>query len=336
MFHHDFSATHLLIYLLSICFDDKQCHKSHAFLVWRKRYEEATANRSSTKGQMKLLEYTPPAAQPGPWQKVVTSKKSLMLFGPHNRIREFCRWLTSSAAVVNPGPGSNEPENLTGSDATDDTGKHSIGASRNVEAPSARSRSKRRPSASMRGPQGCWRRILGRRKVHRLARFVFQAFEIFAVAALLVVVALDAELTSGRRTSADETSAMRRLETVAVYAFLAEALVLVVAQGLILLPGAYLRDSSNVFSFSLTVLSAVCLWVFGGAAWAGSLSVSTLKALRALNVFRLLKFAKLSRSLTDLLKAIRSSGKSLCLVGGTVLFFWLQWAIVGLQVLVYP
>lgn len=186
----------------------------------------------------------------------------------------------------------------------------------------------------MRGPQGRWRRFLGRRKVHRVARFVFQAVQVCAVAVTLVVVSLDAELASGRRTPDDETSTMRLLETVAVSAFLAEALVLIVAQGLILLPGAYLRDSSNVFGFSLTVLSAACLWAFGGAGWGGTLWVSTVKVSRALNVFRLLRFAKLSRSLTDLLKALRSSGKSLCLAGGAVLFFWLQWAIVGLQVLV--
>lgn len=313
-------------------------------MVWWKRYEEATANRSSTKGQIKLLEYVPPAAQPGPWQKIVTSKKSLMLFGPQNRFREVCIWLTSSDTVVSLDPKSIEKssEHLTSSAAADeDPRKHSSsGSSRDVAATHGRRGAKTRlprppPSSlsSRRGSQGCWRRVLGRRKVQRLAKLVFQAVHVFAVAVLLVVVALDAELTSGRRAPADETGTMRNLETVAVSVCLAEALVLVVAQGFILLPGAYLRDSFNVFSLSLTVMSAVCLWVFGGAAWAGSLSVSTLKALRALNVFRLLKFSRLSRSLTDLLVAIRSSGKSLCLVGGAVLFFWLQWAIVGLQVL---
>lgn len=308
----------------SIVFSWQQCHKSHAFLVWWKRYEEATANRSSTKGQMKLLEYIPPSAQPGLWHKIVTSKKSLMLFGPRNRIRESCRWLTSSAAVAPPDPTRN---NQAGTAAADDAGKpNSV----------VRRRSKTRAASPMKGPQGRWRKIVGRRQVHRLARFVFEAVQVCAVGTLLVVVALDAELTSGRRTSADETSTMRLLEAAAVSVFLAEALVLIVAQGLILLPGAYLRDSSNVFNFSLSVLSAVCLWAFGGVAWAGSLPVSTLKALRALNVVRLLRLARLSRSLTDLLKALRSSGKSLCLVGGAVLFFWLQWAIIGLQVLLLP
>lgn len=268
---------------------------------------------------MKLLEYCPPAAQPGPWQRIVTSKKSLLVFGPHNRVREFCRWLTSPM----PTTPSNNP--LDGGGAKIVSGR--AGLQRDV--PGAGSV---RAKPSVRGNQGCWRRFLGREKHHRLARAVFQAVQVCAVASILVVVALDAELASGRRTAADETGAVRLLETAAVSAFLAEAAVLIVAQGLVLLPGAYLRVPSNVLGFSLTVLATVCLWPFGGSGRGGDLPLSAVKALRALNVLRLVRLAKLSCSLMNLLRALRSSGKALCLAGAVVLSFWLQWAIVGLQV----
>lgn len=186
---------------------------------------------------------------------------------------------------------------------------------------------------SVRGNQGCWGRFLGKRATHRLARSTLHAARVLAVAATLVVVCHDAELSSGRRsTPADETDSIRLLEAVAVYTFLAETTALIVARGLVLLPNAYLRKSSDFFEFLLTVLSAVCLWGFGGAGWAGARSVSAVKAARALNVFRLLRYSRLSRSLTDLLNALRSSWKALCLAVGVAVFFWLQWAIVGLQV----
>lgn len=36
--------------------------------------------------------------------------------------------------------------------------------------------------------------------------------------------------------------------------------------------------------------------------------------------------------LARVLKAVRSSGRALCLAGAIALFFWIQWSIVGLQV----
>ena len=295
-----------------------QCHKSYAFLVWRKRYEEATAHRSSTRGQMKLLEYRPPAAQPGLWQKIMTSERSLLLFEPHNRIREFCRWLTSPTPITPSNPPNEGPKNGTGSVRATSEGLPGLGGAR--------------AEPFVGKNHGCWRRFLGREKHHRFARVAFHIVEVCAIVTILVVVSLDVELASGRRTAVDKTSAMRVLETTAVSAFVAEAVVQTIAQGLILLPGAYLRSLSNILGFSLTVLSAVCLWPFGDTTRGGDLPLSAVKALRALNVLRLVRFAKLSCSLMDLLKALRSSGKALCLAGAVVLSFWIQWAIVGLQV----
>lgn len=287
---------------------------------------------------MKLLEYSPPAAQPGLWQKVAASKKSLLIFGPQNRFREFCRWLTTSAAVVPPSPLDIESERNASVGAVHHRGPRSgrqgggvrPGTQGDVLAGSGRSNASSARSA--RGNQGCWRRFLRRRKPRRLARLAYQTTQVSAVVVTLVVVSLDAELVSGRRNEGVGTTRLL-LETASVWAFLADALLCIVAQGLVLLPGGYLRDPSNVLAFILTILSAVCLWGFGGTVGRGTLlSVSTLKALRGLNVFRLLRLAELSRSLTDLLRSLRSSGKALCLVGGVVVFFWLQWAIVGLQV----
>lgn len=320
--------------LLPLQLSSLQCHKSHAFFTWRKRYEEATENRSSTRGQMKLLEYSPPAVQPGLWQKIVASDKTLLLFSPRNRVREFCGWLTSSAfaRLSCESNGKRPASNRTAAAANRSfQSSHRGSGSRTVGRRAVYA--KEASLTSARGNQDCWGRFLGRRIPHRLARLAFDAARVLAVAAVLAVVCHDAELSSGRRNSpADETTSIRLLEAVAVYTFLAETAVLVVARGLVLLPTAYLRNSSDVFEFLLTVLSAVCLWAFGGAGWAGTRSVSAVKAARALNVVRLLRYSRLSRSLTDLLKALRSSGKSLCLAGGVVVFFWLQWAIIGLQV----
>ncbi|CAM9843940.1 unnamed protein product [Ectocarpus sp. 6 AP-2014] len=332
------AAKHSMRSLFALEHAFMQCHKSHAFLTWRKRYEEATGNRSSTRGQMKLLEYSPPAAQPGLWQKVAASKKSLLIFGPQNRFREFCRWLTTSAAVVPPSPLDIESERNASVGAvhhrTSRSGRQGGGVRRGTQGDmlAGSGRPNASSALSTRGHQGCWRRFLRRRKSRRLARLAHQTAQVSAVVVTLVVVSLDAELVSGRRTEGVGTTRLL-LETASVWAFLADALLCIVAQGLVLLPGGYLRDPSNVLAFILTILSAICLWGFGGTVGRGTLlSVSTLKALRGLNVFRLLRLAELSRSLTDLLRSLRSSGKALCLVGGVVVFFWLQWAIVGLQV----
>lgn len=316
-----------------------QCHKSHAFLVWRKRYEEATAHRSSAKGQMKLLEYRPPSAQPGLWRKVVASKKSLLLFGPDSRARRCCRWLTSPAALAVPSDPLNtgEHEHVTTGSITKGVLRPGAGSFKGAPPP---------PGGGPRQHQGRWKRFLGRgeggsnkQKNHRLARAAVQAVEVCAIVATLVVVSFDVEVSSGRRAAADKTGAVRLVEAVAVSAFLAEALALIVARGLVLLPGAYLRDPSNVLELSLTVLSAVCLlWPLGGGTAAGAGGggdpplLSAVKALRALNVLRLARFARLSCSLMDLLRALRSSGKALCLAWAMVLSFWVQWSIVGLQV----
>lgn len=289
---------------------------------------------------MKLLEYTPPAAQPGLWQKVVASKRSLLIFGPQNRAREFCRWLTTSAAVVSPSPLDIESEKNASVGAVNDrgprSGRQGGGVRRGTQADvlAGSGRPNASSAISTRGNQGCWRRFLRRRKTRRLARLAYQTAQVSAVVITLVVVSLDAELVSGRRTEGGVGTTRLLLETASVWAFLADALLCIVAQGLVLLPGGYLRDPSNILALVLTILSAVCLWGFGSTGGRGTLlSVSTLKALRGLNVFRLLRLAELSRSLTDLLRSLRSSGKALCLVGGVVVFFWLQWAIVGLQVL---
>ena len=180
--------------------------------------------------------------------------------------------------------------------------------------------------------QGYWRDLLGREDLHRHVRLTVEAITTVAVVVIMVVVSLDVELSSGRRTADDEKSVTRVLETVAVCIFIAEVAMLIVAQGFVLLPGAYLRDYYNVMNFSLTVLSAVCLWVIDEATWGDSFAVSAVKALRALTVVRLLKFTRLSHELENLLKALRSSGKALGLAGGVALFFLLQWSIVGLQV----
>lgn len=153
-----------------------------------------------------------------------------------------------------------------------------------------------------------------------------------AVTVMMVVVCRDVELASGRRTSADEIAIMHVLETLAVTTLIAEAILLIIVRGLILLPDAYLRDPSSLFDFSLTFLAAICLWKFGDARWStSSLAVSIVKALRALNVIRLMKFVRMSQGLEDVLKALLSSGNALCLAGGMTLFFWVQWSIVGLQ-----
>lgn len=303
-----------------------QCHKSHVFFTWRRRYEEATGNRSSNKGQIKLLEYSPPAVQPGLWQRIVASHKSLLVFGPQNPVREFCQWLTSSETVnlpslvhnnaTNGGTSVSDGGNCRGVRTEGDLGRHIKDDDR----------------MNGKRAEGCWRRFLRWKTLHRVVRFVFESVIMCAVVITLVVVSLDSELASGRRTASDDTDAMRNLETVAVTAFLAEAILLSVARGLVLLPNAYLRDSSDIIRCLLTALSAVSLWAFGGAKWGESFAVSVVKAMRALNVVRLLKLVPLSRGLVDVLKALRSSGRALCLAGGITLFFWLQWSIIGLQV----
>ena len=292
---------------------------------------------------MKLLEYSPPAVQPGPWRRALDSDKSLLLFGPRNRIREFCLWLTSPTLIISPSTlaGGGEAKGVDGGAIADTGTRGREGRARtpgmeNVPPGGAAGGNRIKPWSSRGSNPGCWRRLLWNRKLHRVARFVFQTVQVVAVVATLVVVALDAEVSSGRRAAADRTSALRLVELAAVSAFLVEALVLIVARGLILLTGAYLRDSSNVFCFSLTALSAVCLWAFEGSAagggWRGAFWVTVVKVLRALHVFRLLRLARLSQGLTNLLNALRSSGKALCLAGAVVLSFWVQWAIVGLQV----
>lgn len=313
---------------------------------------------------MRLVEYCPPAAQPGRWEKIVASEKSLLLFGPSSRVRAFCRWLSGPNPVTSsdPSPLRGEPENATGS---------SSGSSRNNSRSSSHAgvtagpqtgatlpggvRSLRTtanpPSAAAArcsvNNRGWWRGLLGGKGRHRrrwLARGAFQTAQICAVASILAVVSLDAEIASGRRAAADKTGTARLLEAAAVSAFVAEALVLAIARGLVLLPGSYLRgSSSDTLGFSLTVLSAVCLlWPIGGGGVAAGGAgdgeggegrlLSAVKALRALNVLRLARFAELSSSLMDLLRALRSSGRALFLAGAVVLFFWLQWSIVGLQV----
>lgn len=235
------------------------------------------------------------------------------------------------------GGGGGEPAgSLAAGGATKDTGRR--GGDGGAGGAKRRERSNSSSGAGAGGDHhpGRWRRLLGNPRVHRLARLVFESVQVAAVAATLIVVAVDAEVYSGRRTSATDGTygAVRLAELAAVTAFLLEAAVLVVARGLVLLPGACLRDPSIVFCFSLTALSATCLWALGGAGAAGEEAfwVTVARAARALNVFRLLRLVRMSDSLADLLNALRSSGKALCLAGGVVLCFWLQWAIVGLEV----
>lgn len=322
------------------------------FFTWRRRYEEATGNRTSNKGQIKLLQYAPPAMQPGLWKRTVASSRSLLIFGPRNPIRELCRWLTSSTMVALPMPQHGDLTSTitvapggggTGSGGGGGSGRRGGGSSRGSTGSSKKrwgdtmamaelTQFTTTSTVSGAHSQGCWRDLLGREGLHRRVRLAVEAIITVAVAVMMVVVSLGAELSSGRRTADDEKSVTRVLETAAVCVFIVEAAMLIVSRGLVLLPGAYLRDSYDVMNFFLTVLSAVCLWAFDGAASRGSFVMSAVKASRALTVVRLLKFTHLSHELENLLKALRSSGKALGLAGAVVLFFLLQWSIVGLQV----
>lgn len=305
-----------------------QCHKSHVFFTWRRRYEEATGNRSSNKGQIKLLEYAPPTVQPGLWKRTVASSRSLLVFGTQNTFRELCRWLTSSKTAAIPMPLHGDlASTIT---VAPESGKR-WGDTMAVAELTRFTKTDMLVSGEL--SRGCWRDLLGREEVHRRVRIAVEVVKTFAVAVMMVVVSLDVECSSGRRAAdSDNWSVTRVLEAAAVCIFIAEAAMLIVARGLVLLPGAYLRDPYHVINFSLTVLSAVCLWEFDDAAWDSSFPVSAIKALRGLTVVRLLKFTSLSHELDNLLKALRSSGKALCLAGGVTLFFLLQWSIVGLQV----
>lgn len=180
-----------------------------------------------------------------------------------------------------------------------------------------------------------WRSFLGRKRLHRLVRFAFETAVLSAVVATMIAVCFDVEISSGRRDpGANEPATTSTiLETFAVSVFLAEVVLLAIARGFVLIPGAYLRVPQDALNFALAILSAVCLWALPGESW-GDLyfAVSVVKALRGLTVIRLLKAVRLSQELSIVLKAIRSCGRALCLAGGILLFFWLQWSIVGLQV----
>lgn len=274
---------------------------------------------------MKLLEYTPPTVQPGRWKRIVASKKSLLYFEPDNYMREFCGWLTDSEASTAPSPILNDLHQEGGlNSAGGDTGSIRNGVRLDERG--------RGVAGTEPGRKNGLRFLPGREKLRRFVRFAFEGIMLCAVIILMVVVALDAELTSGRRTAANEAPEKHALETFAVSAFLAEAAALIVARGLVLLPKAYLRDPFDFLNFLLAVLSAVCLWMFGGASWTDSTAVSAMKVARALVVFRLVKVVRFSGGLTCVLKATLSSGRAICLAGCITVFCWLQWSIIGLQV----
>ena len=313
------------------------------FFAWRRHYEETTGNRSSNKGQIKLLKYSPPAMQPGLWKRTVASSRSLLIFDPHNPIRELCRWLTSSAMIALPMPQHGDltstitvaPGGGTGTGGSSRYGgTGGSGKKRWGDTMAMAELTQFTTTSTLSGApgQGCWRDLIRREGLHRRVRLAVEAVTTVAVVVMMVVVSLDVELSSGRRTADGEKNVTRVLEAVAVCIFIVEAAMLIVSRGLLLLPGAYLRDSFDVMNFALTVLSAVCLWAFDGATSRDSFAVSSVKALRALTVARLMKFTYLSHELENLLKALRSSRKALSLAGGVTLFFLLQWSIVGLQV----
>lgn len=290
-----------------------QCHKSHVFVTWRRRYEETTGNRTSNKGQIKLLEYSRPAAQPGPWKRMVSSKNSLLTFAPQNPVREFCVWLTQ--------PPIFDKRSTNGSSTSN---RH--------QGPMAATNSGFSIDREV-GQRSCWERfIVHRSRLHWFARCVVETLFILAGIVTLVDVSMDAELHTTRRGESDYVSVMYALEVFAVVVFSLEAIVLFVAKGVVFLPGAYLRDPLNILDFSVTVLSGVCLVVFQSASWNSSALVSALKAARALRAARLLRLVGNAHGLVRVLESIRSSGRALCLAGMITVFFWMQWSIVGLQV----
>lgn len=313
--------------------------------MWRRHYEEATGNRSSTKGQMKLIEYTPLTVQPALWKRVVASKKSLLIFGPQNPVRDVCRWLTCSDDTypISSIAGDDElPKQRDTSTSFDCWGRRkssnaqagfytsTVGSHQLHRSSSFTEKREQRPPYR-RQHFGCLGSLLSKKKLHQAVRFAVEGVLAFAVIVIMIATAFDAEKASGHRALSDKTSVIKILEKLAVWAFLVEALVLIVARGLVLFPDAYLRQPLDFFNFCILVLCVVCLWAEGG--WVGSsLPGSALKALRALAVVRLVRFVRNLQGLSEVLTALMSSGRSLCLAGGIMLFFWVQWSIVGLQV----
>lgn len=301
---------------------------------------QATGNRTSKKGRIKLLEYTPPPVHPGAWQNMVASQKSLLLFGPQNNpIRELCQWLTGSVGMPSFASEVQHQNNKWGGTLPLSGRASFVGSAavrRSIADMEFTDDGKNLQYSMSTGKderESRWRRFLGRKKVHRVARSAFETVLLLAVVATMIVVCFDVEISSGRRALGDVNKPAIILETFAVSVFLAEAVLLTIARGCVLLPGAYLRVPQDALNFALTILSAICLWALPGESWGRYSSVvSAVKAVRGLTVIRLLRGVQLSHELGTVLKAIRSCGRSLCLAGGIILFFWLQWSIVGLQV----
>lgn len=281
-----------------------QCHKSYAFITWRRRYEDASGNRVSTKGQIKLVEYSPPAAQPGVWQRMRESPRSLLIFEPRHPVRKLCIWLTAPIAGVS--------------------------SPKAIKTPGLRASVKRRSRTA--GERSCWERLPGRLGSQMFARYVMETILMAAVITSLVLVAIDLECYTGRRSRTEHKYATYLGEIVVIGVFVVEAFVLTIARGFIWLPGAYLRDPINLLDFGIMILSVLCFLALNSMAWDNSTAISAIKAVRALRVVRLLKSASGAPELASVLKAIQTSGKALCLAGAVTLFFWMQWSILGLQV----
>lgn len=285
-----------------------QCHKSHAFIRWRRCYEEDTGNRAFTKGKIRLMEYSPPPARPGFWKRMQDSPRSILLFAPQNPIRELCVWLTEPALAA-------------------------MSSKKNNRAPGARPAklSSAHIGYNSLGKRSRWEIFLGRQGLHKWARHAVESITLIGVVASLVVVTLDAETYTGRRAATDFALARRVCEALAMTIFLLELVVLNIARGFIWLPGAYLSDPLNALDLGVTVLWLLCLLAFSGSRWEDSAAVAAVKAFRALKAVRLVKLAD-GTPLARVLKAIRASGRALVMAGLVVVFFLVQWAVVGLQV----
>ncbi|CAM9119896.1 unnamed protein product [Discosporangium mesarthrocarpum] len=318
-----------------------QCFKSHIYMKWRKKYEEATGNRVA-KGQIKLMEFNEPPANPSWLQKMKSSKHSLLLFNSHNPIRELCEWVTTTPNRFIYDDPTNQQSSTTllcllvrleGCKSHTKMGYRVFFKDHSQCRPMSSSAVD--IQASPREKQSWWLRFLGRKRLRHWVHFCFNMLMFFAVVTAAITVALEVEIMSGFRETGDLPAKVWQVEVVITSIFVAEVVIKSIGHGFIYLPGAYLKDGMNIVDFTVTVGSPALTWV-GTAGWPGmpSMLENVLKenALRMLRVLRMLRMAGNSKSMMDILRSILAAKRALCLTCLIMLFSWLLWSIVGLQV----
>lgn len=259
---------------------------------------------------MKLVEYSPPAAQPSLWKRVRTSKRSLLLFTRDNPVRELCRWITSpSLGQIIPQfhtrGGTSDMDRRVSSGSVN-TAISSIGNGGSVRGSGAggwgggsvvQQGGIRKGSSSKSGGReqsartlSCWDKfIFERPRVHRFARYLWELAMSVAVLLTMIGVSFDVELLTGRMSRAGMSTEWLVVENIVLVMFCLEVLMLCVADGLFFLPNAYLRKPVHCVDFVVTVVSVVRVMAFDGERWDDSRAICMLRAVRGLRALRLIK-----------------------------------------------